>query len=84
MKTEHRYYRFRFDFAWPSAKVAVEVQSKKWHHTQVQLERDRWKANIAQSNGWIVFQFSTSFIRRKPDVAMSLIRKVLRERGMQT
>lgn len=77
-KREFSYYRFRFDFAWPSQKVAVEIQSKQWHRTYAQLERDRWKLNIAQSNGWIVLQFSPTLIRRKPAVVVGLLCKVLK------
>jgi very-short-patch-repair endonuclease len=84
MVQEHRYYRFRFDFAWPNEKLFVELQSWKWHKTRLQLERDRWKSNIAQSHGWTVFQFSSSLLRKNPQVISGLIRKILNERRTDT
>ena len=75
IRSTDKRFSFRFDFAWPNMKIAVEVQSHQWHHSKVQLERDRWKLNMAMSEGWIVLQFSPWFVNTKPEVVVSLIRK---------
>lgn len=55
---------FRFDLAWPDAKVAVEIQGGTWspqrmgHSSGSGIERDQAKANEAQLQGWIVLAYS--------------------------
>lgn len=81
LKSNDKRFSFRFDFAWPNMKIAVEIQSHQWHRTKMQLERDRWKLNMAMSEGWILFQFSPWFVNTKPEVVVSLIRKSIRCRS---
>lgn len=49
---------FRFDYAWPLVKVAVEQQGFRDHSTRKGLQRDYEKLNLAQAAGWKVFQFT--------------------------
>jgi hypothetical protein len=49
---------YRFDYAWPCAKVAVEQQGFRDHSTRKGLQRDYDKLNLAQAAGWKVFQFT--------------------------
>jgi hypothetical protein len=58
---EHRFApprRWRFDFAWPSLKVAIEVQGGIWtqgRHTQGAALLKEWeKLNTAALAGWRV------------------------------
>ena len=73
-ETEYRFHKirkFRFDFCWPEAKVAVEMAGGIWareksgHSSGRGLERDYEKLNLAQSAecGWIVFQLSEAMAR---------------------
>lgn len=54
--------RWRFDFAWPEMRVAVEVQGaiyvKGKHSTGRGIEKDHEKANAAVLAGWKVLQYS--------------------------
>ena len=77
MVKEFKYYRFRYDFAWPFLKVAIECQSRKWHKTPTQLERDRYKLNVGQINGWIVLHVSTFLLRKKPNIVIGIVSKAL-------
>lgn len=77
MYREFKFYKFRFDFAWPDSKLLIEVQSHQWHHTKYQLENDRRKLNIATANGWKVYQFSSFLLKKHPQLIVDLIRKVL-------
>ena len=73
--TPTREYRFhpvrkwRFDFAWPESKVAVEVDGNAWHvkgggrHSQ---DSDREKINAAMSLGWRVFHYSPAMLDENP------------------
>ena len=48
--------RFRWDFAWPSKKLLVEVQGAIWvkggHSTGTGITRDAEKLNLATLAGW--------------------------------
>lgn len=52
--------RFRFDWAWPDRKVAVEVQGGIWiggkHGRGSGIVRDHAKMNWSQVHGWRVLQ----------------------------
>lgn len=69
--TEHRFAKpvrqFRFDFAWPDRRLAVEVDGGTWtggRHTRgAGFESDCEKTNLAQLLGWRVLRFTTSMIR---------------------
>lgn len=58
--------RWRFDFAYPDDKIAIEVQGGIWtrgaHARGTGLERDYEKLNVAQMLGWTVLQFSGNMI----------------------
>lgn len=63
---EHRYHddrRWRFDFAWPNAKVAVEVDGGIYgpkagrHNRGAGMEADNEKLNTAASMGWVILRF---------------------------
>jgi very-short-patch-repair endonuclease len=56
--------RWRFDFSWPSIKLAVEVHGGIWirgRHTRPDgFSKDLEKMNEAQIMGWRVLQFTRS------------------------
>jgi very-short-patch-repair endonuclease len=50
--------RWRFDFAWESVKIALEVHGGGWvqgrHNRPLGMAKDFEKANTAQLMGWVV------------------------------
>lgn len=63
--TQHRFHatrRWRFDFAWPSLKLAVEIQGGTWirgrHARGSGIQQDAEKLNAAQRAGWCVLLFT--------------------------
>lgn len=72
---------YRFDFAWPMSKVAVEINGSIWrkggHNTGSGLIRDYDKLNTAQMQGWNVFIFTTEQV--KNGEAASTIENVFKE-----
>lgn len=66
----HPSRRFRFDFAWPSQKVAVEIEGGTWakgrHVSGAGYERDCIKYNLAQYLGWRVLRYTTTMVRKDP------------------
>lgn len=67
---------WRFDFAWPNHKVAVEIDGGQWmagggrHNT----DEDRLKINTATTMGWKVLRFSVKTMHDDP---MSCIKKIV-------
>lgn len=78
--TEYRFHperRWRFDFAWPDVRVAVEVNGNAWavrgggrHGKDADLE----KGNAAAAAGWRVFTFSPAMLERDPAACVDVVR----------
>ncbi len=81
---EYRFHpqrKWRFDFAWPLYKVAVEVDGgihcRGRHVRGAGFERDAEKGNAAVMAGWRVLHFTPKHIRSSQAVREieSLMRK---------
>lgn len=59
--------RFRFDFAWPDLKVAVEIDGGIFnggaHSNPLNILRDMTKNNLAVANGWKVLRYTPSDVK---------------------
>lgn len=59
--------RWRFDFAWPEFKLAVEIDGGTWsggRHTRgAGFAKDCEKMNAAQLAGWVVFRGDSGMVR---------------------
>jgi hypothetical protein len=71
--------RWRFDYAWPAERVALEVDGGTWiggrHSRALGFERDCRKLNQAAAAGWRVLRVTPGMLERDwPEVA-----KVLRQ-----
>lgn len=63
-ETEHRFdddgRRWRFDFAWPDQRLAVEVDGLGYgHQAVVGMAADNEKQNAAVQQGWSVLRFNS-------------------------
>ncbi len=72
--------RFRFDFAWPELKLAVEIEggtySKKSRHTTGPgFHTDCEKYNLAELEGWTVLRFDCRMVN--DFTALKTIRQAL-------
>jgi very-short-patch-repair endonuclease len=70
---EYRFHptrRWRFDFAWPAEKLAVEIEGRGRHQTFIGFRNDCEKYNAALLLGWRVLRFPAA------DVKPSKSRKV--------
>lgn len=65
---DHR--RWRLDFAWPSHKVAVELEGGVWsrgrHSRGSGMKGDMDKYNTAAIYGWVVLRFSGDHLTKDP------------------
>jgi very-short-patch-repair endonuclease len=66
---EYRFHpprRWRFDYCWPPAKIAVEIDGGTWvagrHTSGAGYEKDAEKFNQAALDGWRVFHFTTKMV----------------------
>jgi len=72
--------KHRFDFAFPSHLVAVEIEGNAWNvkgggkHMQ---DSDLEKYNIAAAMGWRVFRFSPAMLKKDPDTCVDLVVEAL-------
>ena len=85
-ETEHRFHkvrRWRFDFAYPEYKVAVEVEGGIWsrgRHTRGKgFQQDCTKYNEAALLGWLVLRVTARHI--EDGRALVWLRRALVERG---
>lgn len=67
-EAEYRFHtdrKWRFDYAWPGAKVAVEIDGGQWQVTGRDLSREAERNNEAQIAGWCVLHFTSEQIDRR-------------------
>lgn len=75
---EHRFHperKWRFDFAWPEAKLAIEVNgggSRGRHNTVMGATRDAEKLNAAQTLGWAVLQYTVVSVKNAEAIAADI------------
>ncbi len=69
LEAEYRFLKkrkFRFDFAHPESKTAIEINGGRWfksgHSSGKGLFRDYEKINLAIVEGWVVFQLCDEMI----------------------
>jgi very-short-patch-repair endonuclease len=77
--------RWRFDFAWPEVKVALEVEGGQWSRTAARhqrgkgMEQDIEKYNMAALMGWLVIRATTDMVN--DNRAADVVRTALLLRG---
>jgi hypothetical protein len=73
--------KWQFDFAWPEAKVAVEIEGGGWinggHNRGVRFHKDMEKYNAAAEQGWVVLRYSRemAFMKANQEQIKSLIQQ---------
>jgi very-short-patch-repair endonuclease len=72
--------KFRWDFAWPEHKLAIEIQGGTWsggaHSRGWGIERDCEKHNLAVLAGWRTLLFTGSMVHS--GVAAAMLEKALK------
>lgn len=71
--------RYRFDYAWPAERVAVEVDGGQWqpYGGRHARDADREKHNLATAEGWRVLHFSTQQLLDEPETCVALTLQTL-------
>ena len=68
----------RIDAAYPSAKVGIEWDSKRWHTQVTAFQRDRKRDRYALLAGWRVFRFTWQDVTEYPYDVVGAIRTALK------
>ena len=71
--------RWRFDFAWPALKLAVEIDGGQWAFSggRHNSDADRNKCNTALTQGWRVLRFSGTQVTDGPATCIAFVRMML-------
>lgn len=85
-ETEYMFHptrKWRFDFAWPEKKIAVECDGIIWKAGggRHNMDSDRDKINNAVIMGWKVLRFSGAQIRLTPMECLEFIERLLNDRN---
>lgn len=80
---EYRFHatrRWRFDWAWPDKRLAVEIDGGQWvrgggRHNS---DNDREKMNAAAVAGWRVLRFSGGMLKKDPIGCVGTLRRALK------
>jgi very-short-patch-repair endonuclease len=67
IRDEHGDAVARVDFAYPVARVAIEVDGLRWHGSLPDQKRDARRQAKIEAAGWRVLRFTAQDIRRRPD-----------------
>ncbi|MGH9179615.1 MAG: type IV toxin-antitoxin system AbiEi family antitoxin domain-containing protein [Acidimicrobiales bacterium] len=65
----------RVDFAFPWARLIIEVDSRRWHTRERDFEADRRRDREAQLAGWTVYRFTWQDLKEDPE---GVVRTILR------
>ena len=71
----------RIDFAYIEQRIAIEVQSYRWHSSRAAWRKDMERLNRLQRLGWIVIQVTFEDLERRPATIASRIREALESRS---
>lgn len=56
----------RVDFAWPQARLVVEIDGFTWHSSQEALQNDHARQNRLELDGWTVLRYTAKDVRDDP------------------
>jgi len=75
--------KWRFDFAWPKVKVAVEIDGGVFiggrHTSGAGYTKDCYKLNRAVELGWRVLRYTPQMLKNDPIIIVQQIEKVVRK-----
>lgn len=81
----HKKRKWRFDFAWPKEKVAIEIEGGIWsggRHTRgFGFEKDCEKYNEATISGWRVFRITGKTVKNDTSKIIDRIVSLLTTQG---
>jgi len=78
--------KWKFDYAWPSHRVAVELEGGVWvgkgHAAPVRFIGDCEKYNRASLDGWMLLRYTVTDINKSPGRIVEELREALGKGGL--
>jgi hypothetical protein len=72
----------RVDFAYPDEKLAIEIDSVRWHSGVRAIRRDNERQNLLAAIGWRVLRFEWNDVIHRPEVvAAQILEALVRRQG---
>jgi len=68
---------YYLDIAFSARKLAVEVESVRFHSSPEQLHHDRLRQNLLAAAGWTILRVDWLMLTERPDATVRLIRAAL-------
>jgi hypothetical protein len=68
----------RVDFAYRSARLIIEADSRRWHSSYSRVAADHWRDNELMADGWRVLRVTWWQLQRRPREVVALVRRALR------
>jgi very-short-patch-repair endonuclease len=69
------------DFVYAAARVAVELDSWRWHRGRAAFERDRARDAVLAAAGHTTLRFADRQIEQAPGTVVAALRMALRRRA---
>lgn len=70
----------RFDAAYPTHRVAIEWDSRRWHSQLEAFDTDRRRDRDAVLHGWRLVRFTWDDVTERPDEVASTVTSLLQDR----
>lgn len=68
----------RVDFAYPEARVAIEIDGYRWHSGRLRWEKDLARRNALTAVGWRVLHVTSTDLDERPDDIIDMVAGALR------
>ena len=81
---QHPVGRFRLDLAYPESRVAVEVDSARWHSDSASYRRDRQKWNLLTQQGWALLIVTELELDERPGGVAADLHRLLARRAAES
>jgi very-short-patch-repair endonuclease len=75
---------YRIDLAYPDERLAIELDSVRWHLNRRSFDSDPVRRNRLGLAGWRVLTFTHRFFRDSPELLTASVRGALRDRSRPT
>lgn len=80
---QYRIGRWRVDFAYPEARIAVELDGYRSHSSLERFRSDRRRQNAVIVRGWQVLRFTWDDVVGDPSGVAAVLRAALEETAVQ-
>jgi very-short-patch-repair endonuclease len=67
----------RIDLAYPTGRVVIEADSRRWHTRERDFEVDRRRDREAQLAGWQVYRFTWEDLVQRPEEVVATVGRAL-------